>query len=152
MGLIFHHLGTLAQGQRQPERAVRLLAVAAILRHVTGGASYHTLTTLADQEHAIATVRALVGEEKFAACWVEGQALSMEQAIEYAFGNPQSVSGGSSGEHKRRKVNASLFHCQLDPHEVEVLRLMVQGLPYAEIADKLVISRRTVNAHVTAIF
>ena len=92
MGLIFHHLGTLAQGQRQPERAVRLLAVAAILRHVTGGASYHTLTTLADQEHAIDTVRALVGQERFAACWVEGQALSMEQAIEYALAYVSVVS------------------------------------------------------------
>jgi DNA-binding CsgD family transcriptional regulator len=33
-----------------------------------------------------------------------------------------------------------------------VLRLLVQRLTYAEIADKLIISRRTVNAHVTSIY
>ncbi|MCE7987435.1 MAG: hypothetical protein DYG89_40220 [Caldilinea sp. CFX5] len=153
MGLIFHHLGTLAQGQRQPERAVRLLAVAAILRHVTGGASYHTLTTLADQEHAIATVRALVGEERFAACWVEGQALSMEQAIEYALAIPKA-SAGAVPANTESAVESThpLSTASLTAREIEVLRLLVQGLPYAEIADKLVISRRTVNAHVTSIF
>jgi DNA-binding CsgD family transcriptional regulator len=35
---------------------------------------------------------------------------------------------------------------------VEVLRLLAQHLTYAEIAEQLVISRRTVNAHATAIY
>jgi DNA-binding NarL/FixJ family response regulator len=35
---------------------------------------------------------------------------------------------------------------------VEVLQLLVEGLTYAQIADRLIISRRTVNAHVTSIY
>jgi DNA-binding NarL/FixJ family response regulator len=35
---------------------------------------------------------------------------------------------------------------------VDVLRLLVQGLTYAQIADRLVISPRTVNHHVTSIY
>jgi DNA-binding CsgD family transcriptional regulator len=40
----------------------------------------------------------------------------------------------------------------LTAREREVLRLLVQGLTYAEIADMLVISPRTVNAHLTTIY
>lgn len=40
----------------------------------------------------------------------------------------------------------------LTAREIEVLRLFVEGLTYAEIADRLVVSRRTVNAHVTSIY
>lgn len=40
----------------------------------------------------------------------------------------------------------------LTGREIEVLRLLVQGLTYAQIADQLVVSRRTVNAHATSIY
>jgi DNA-binding CsgD family transcriptional regulator len=40
----------------------------------------------------------------------------------------------------------------LTAREVEVLRLLTQGLTYAQIADKLVISRRTVNWHLTSLY
>lgn len=40
----------------------------------------------------------------------------------------------------------------LTVRELEVLRLLVQGLTYAQIADQLIVSRRTVNAHATSIY
>jgi DNA-binding NarL/FixJ family response regulator len=40
----------------------------------------------------------------------------------------------------------------LTAREVEVLRLLAQGLTYAQIAEQLVISQRTVNGHVTSIY
>ena len=40
----------------------------------------------------------------------------------------------------------------LTEREAEVLRLLAQGLSYAEIADRLVISPRTVNRHLTSIY
>jgi len=49
-------------------------------------------------------------------------------------------------------VPPTAYPAGLTSREVEVLRLLVQGLTYAEIADKLVISRRTVNAHVSTIY
>jgi hypothetical protein len=38
-------------------------------------------TTRADYERIIATARAALGEEAFAATWAEGRAMSLEQAI-----------------------------------------------------------------------
>ncbi len=40
----------------------------------------------------------------------------------------------------------------LTSREVEVLRLLAQGLPDAHIAEQLVISPRTVNNHLTSIY
>ncbi|MEZ4621117.1 MAG: LuxR C-terminal-related transcriptional regulator [Caldilineaceae bacterium] len=40
----------------------------------------------------------------------------------------------------------------LTTREVDVLRLLAQGLTYAQIAGQLIITRRTVNAHLTTIY
>ena len=36
--------------------------------------------------------------------------------------------------------------------EVEILRLVTQGLTYAQIAERLIISSHTVNAHLRTIY
>ena len=40
----------------------------------------------------------------------------------------------------------------LTAREVEVLRLAAQGLSYAQIAERLIISARTVDAHLRSIY
>lgn len=63
---------------------------------------------------------------------------------------PKSVQPGaatmpgpaSAGPHPRR----------LTPRQIEVLRLIGRGLTDAQIAEALFLSRRTVHAHVRAIF
>jgi len=40
----------------------------------------------------------------------------------------------------------------LTTRELEVLRLVAQGWTDAQVAEQLVISRRTVNAHLTSIY
>jgi len=41
---------------------------------------------------------------------------------------------------------------ELTPREVEVLRLLASGLSNAQMAEKLIISPRTVHAHVRSIY
>src|SRR5262249_12783585 len=43
-------------------------------------------------------------------------------------------------------------HANLTPRELEVLRLLAEGLTNAQVAQALVITPRTVNAHLTAIY
>jgi DNA-binding NarL/FixJ family response regulator len=153
VGLLLHQLGTLAQTHLQLERATCLFAVAARLRTLAGGVFAHTLTAPADQERAIATVRISLGEEAFAARWAEGQAMGLEQAIEYALATPQAPAAvlSASAENAGR-ASPPTYPAGLTAREVEILRLLVEGLTYAQIADTLIISRRTVNAHVASIY
>ncbi len=153
MAHILHHLGTLAQAQTQHERTVRLFAVAAALREMTGGFVFHTLVDPTEQERMIATVRTVLGKEMFATRWAEGQAFTLDHAIEYALSAPKTPAAAPSASENKPAVSPlPAYPAGLTAREVEVLRLMVQGLPYPEIAAKLVISHRTVNAHVTSIF
>ena len=46
----------------------------------------------------------------------------------------------------------SIYPDGLTAREVDVLRLVAQGLTDAQIADQLVISPRTVNNHLTSIY
>lgn len=49
-------------------------------------------------------------------------------------------------------ISPATFHEQLTAREKEVLRLLASGMSDAQIAAKLVISPRTVNGHLTAIY
>ncbi len=46
----------------------------------------------------------------------------------------------------------ALLKCVRERGEVEVLRLVAQGLTNEQVAEQLVISPRTVNTHLTSIF
>ena len=69
--------------------------------------------------------------------------MSPEQAIEYALqepGPPESVEPPPA------------YPLGLSAREVDVLRLVAQGLTNAQIASRLFISPRTVNAHLGSIY
>lgn len=150
---VLHQLGTLAQTQNQIQRAVHLFASADALRASAGGLGSHTTTRPDEQAQAVATARATLGEEAFTVLWAEGQAISLEQAIAFALSAPTTAVAAPLIDEEKAAAPAPLTNpAGLTAREIEVLRLLVQGLSYAEIADKLVVSRRTVNAHVTSIF
>ena len=49
-------------------------------------------------------------------------------------------------------TSISPLSAKLTVREVEVLRMIAMGLTDTQVAEKLVISRRTVNAHLTSIY
>ena len=63
---------------------------------------------------------------------------------------PESLSTASSPAAPVKPVVA--YPDGLTAREVEVLRLLAQGLTDAQIAEQLVISPRTVNNHLTSIY
>jgi DNA-binding CsgD family transcriptional regulator len=88
----------------------------------------------------VAAVRDALGEQDFESAWAEGAALSTEEAIAYA--------QRGSGE---RKGPASGW-ASLTPAELDVVRLVSDGLANNDIATRLFVSPRTVQTHLTHVY
>ena len=88
----------------------------------------------------MAAARAALGEDAFAAAWADGQALTLADAVAYA-----ARKGGG------RKRPATGW-ASLTPAELEVVRLVGEGLRNDAIARRLFIAPGTVKVHLTHIF
>jgi ATP/maltotriose-dependent transcriptional regulator MalT len=105
-----------------------------------------------DYERMVSATRDQLGEQAFAHAWREGRTLAPEQVLA-AQGWPlvpdQSLRKARMQEEKSKTVTCK---DELTAREREVLRLVAQGLTDAQVAEALVISPRTVNAHLRAIY
>jgi non-specific serine/threonine protein kinase len=79
-------LAALAARERQAERAIRLLGAAEALCETLG--IQPPAAVPEEYERAVAAGRAALGEDGFAAAWAEGRAMSLDQAVGYALGDP----------------------------------------------------------------
>jgi ATP/maltotriose-dependent transcriptional regulator MalT len=75
-------LAAVTGAQQQPERAARLLAAAEALRAATGIPL--PPVERPDHDRSVASVRATLGDQAFAAAWTEGRAMPLEHAIRIA--------------------------------------------------------------------
>jgi hypothetical protein len=76
-------MAAVVGAQGQGERAVRLLGVAAAQFQAIGASMWPA--DRIDYHRTEASIRAVLGEEAFAAAWGAGRGLSLEQAIAEAF-------------------------------------------------------------------
>ncbi len=129
------HLAVEASDQRE---AARLFGMADAARQHLGVARFTIFE--AEHERRVAAVRDSLGESDFRAASDEGASLSIEEAIAY-------VRRGR-GERKR----PSKGWASLTPTELDVARLVSQGLDNKSIAARLFVSPRTVQAHLTHIY
>ena len=131
----------VANRRGQSERAARLLGAA------WGVAESLGVRYLAHHVHAervLATTQSQLDDHVFDTAWIEGQALSIEQAVAEArrlLAAPASASGPARSSLPR-----------LSPRELDVLRLLVAGHHDREIAAALRVSPRTVQTHVASLF
>jgi DNA-binding NarL/FixJ family response regulator len=88
----------------------------------------------ADSESSADRARRALGDERFAAEWARGRAMGAAEILGLARPRP---SGHPAG---------------LILREVEVLRLVAGGLTDAQVAERLVLSVRTVHSHVRSIY
>ena len=91
-------------------------------------------------EATVAALRDALGESDFEAALAEGAALSIEEATAYAL--------RGRGERKRATSGwGSLTRAELD-----VVKLVSEGLANKEVAARLFVSPRTVQAHLTHVY
>jgi DNA-binding CsgD family transcriptional regulator/tetratricopeptide (TPR) repeat protein len=78
----------------------------------------------------------------------------MADAAQPSGRNRQSSIAATSGAHQSSIVNrqSSIPNTGLTAREIEVLRLVAQGLTNAQVAQQLMLASRTVNVHLTSIY
>ena len=131
-------LATIAAEADNHLLAARLFGAAESARQRMGMVRFKVLE--ATDAAGIAAVRDALGDNDFDAAWVEGAALSIEEATAYAQRGRGERNRASSGW-------ASLTRAELD-----VVKLVGEGLGNKDVAARLFVSPRTVQAHLTHIY
>ena len=102
----------------------------------------------ADYERSVSAARAQLGERAFAAAWSEGRSMTAEQALAAQGQKQTPVHSSPAAE----PPSTTTYPDRLTAREVEVLRLLASGLTDLKIAEKLVLSPRTVHTHISSIY
>lgn len=135
---IFDCLAALACGAGDHREAARLYGATESMRRQMGAARFKVYD--AGYAAAVANLREALGDRDFEAAWAEGAALSIDEAVAYAL--------RGRGERKR----PSRGWASLTPTELDVARLVGEGLANKEIGARLLISPRTVETHLTHVY
>jgi DNA-binding CsgD family transcriptional regulator len=133
-------LGVLAAARERFTDAARVLAAAEAARRPL---QYLAPGFTADRDaaaHAASQARHVLGDDRFTQAQNEGQGLTLDDAVAYA-----TRKGGG------RKRPAAGW-ASLTPAELEVVRLISQGLRNDAIARQLFIAPSTVKVHLAHIF
>ncbi len=148
-------LALTAADQGQFRRAAHLWGAASALRdavHAHLQPSYE-----ADYAPTLEKVRAALGKDAFAIAWAEGRAMTLDEVLALAIeaasaAEPAEPEPPSPKPEPLSSAQSRAHAYGLTPREVEVLRLVACGLTDAQIAEKLVISPRTVGKHLESIY
>ena len=124
-----------AGGHRE---AARLFGAADTLWRRMGAVRFKVYD--ADYEAAVATARDALGQNAFADAWAEGAALTTDEAVAYA----------QRGRGERKRPTSGW--ASLTPAELDVARLVAEGLANKDIATRLFVSPRTVHSHLSHIY
>ncbi|RDH78975.1 LuxR family transcriptional regulator [Mycolicibacterium moriokaense] len=131
-------LARTAGTEQNHRHAVRLLGAATASRAAMGGVRFPVYSIGYDDE--VAASREALGDADFDAAWAEGAAMSVEEAIAYV----------QRGRGERRRPTSGWG--SLTPTEHEVVGLVSEGLSNKDIAERMFISPRTVQTHLTHVY
>jgi ATP/maltotriose-dependent transcriptional regulator MalT len=129
--------------------AARLWGAAEALREAIG-APMHPVQCAAYQQ-VLALAYRQVSEQALRTAWEEGRLLTPEQALA-AQAQAMLPTPTPKSSPAAPPLSSPSFPAGLTAREVEVLRLLAQGLSDRQIAEQLVIARRTVNWYLTSIY
>src|SRR6266704_4020181 len=142
-------LGEVVTAQGEPVWAARLWGAAETVRTSTGLSMPPALLIIYEQ--FTASVCTQLGEEAFQAALAEGRGMTAEQALTARGPVTMSIPIPALLP-SPPPTKTSSYPSSLTAREVEVLRLVAQGMTNEQMAKQLVISPRTVNTHLTSIF
>jgi predicted ATPase/DNA-binding CsgD family transcriptional regulator len=132
-------LAGVATSRGEPARAGRLWGAEEALREAAGLSLSPFERSHPDYEGYQAAARSQLDEAAWEAAWSEGRAMTPEEAIEYALKTEEPAPP------KDDKAG-------LSERELEILRLVAQGLTDSQVAERLYLSPRTVGQHLRSIY
>jgi len=121
-----------------PDATVRMLAASDRARQDMG----HPRTPANEPEHqqAVAALREALGDDRFAAHWGDGGGLTLDEAV--------AAAARGRGTNDRPESGWS----SLTPTELDIARMVAEGLTNPEVGQRLFISRSTVKTHLSHIY
>ena len=122
------------------ERAIRLFGAAETLRETI--ATPVPPCERADNDRSVAAARARLGGALFARVRAQGRAMKLEEAIVHAMQEEPGLALEPPVAPSR----------ELTAREIEVLKLVAEGLTDAQVAERLFLSPRTVGHHLRSIY
>jgi ATP/maltotriose-dependent transcriptional regulator MalT len=131
-------LGAAVADQGRFEEAARLCGAAEGLRDTMGYVPLPIFQRSGEED--LARVRDALGAEAFDTAWGEGAGLTLDDAVAYA--------RRGRGQRKRPPHGWN----SLTPAELQVVALVAEGLTNPQIGERLLVSRRTVQAHLAHVF
>jgi predicted ATPase/DNA-binding CsgD family transcriptional regulator len=135
---ILECLAGLATEAGRHAEGVRLFGAAEAIRQRTGEVRFQIYQS--GYQAIVATLRNAMRDTDFETAWAEGAALTTDEAIAYA--------QRGRGERKR----PARGWASLTPAELDVVRLISDGLANNDIATRLFVSPRTVQSHLTHVY
>jgi predicted ATPase/class 3 adenylate cyclase/DNA-binding CsgD family transcriptional regulator len=94
----------------------------------------------AEYQALIASLRKIMSDSEFKDAYAEGAALTSEEAVAYA----------QRGRGERKRPSSGWD--SLTPTELDVVRLVAEGIPNKDIASRLFVSPRTVQSHLRHVY
>lgn len=134
-------LARIAKAEGQYRRATFLLSAGESHLNISVDLD---MTERIHYERDIAALQAYLGEEEFTQARNEGRKMTPEQAI--------AVSNTPSASSNTKTHKFPLYPDGLTAREVEILRFVAQGWTDTQVAEKLIISPRTVQGHLRSIY
>ena len=138
-------LAWTAAAQRRWEQAATMLGSAQSIWRTVGFPMFGSRHFGAPHGDCVAKTREALGDEPFEAAFERGREFGLEEAIAYALGDD------CPADPLEDPVPAAAPDRVLTGREQEVAALIADGLTNQEIADRLIISRRTAEGHVNRI-
>jgi len=135
-GIVIVSAAFLAAATGDAERAVHLLAAADAIRTALEVPLWVGFRERHDR--VLAETRSALGETRFTTAWEEGMRIPLGATVDLV-APPRTDAGADAVE-------------GLTSRELEVLALVAEGLTDAEVAERLVVSIRTVHAHLRSIY